>query len=179
MHRIASSAGGWSLFARAKSYLTSGEGCVPDRPTKCDTRADDVGAHGLRGLRPSPDQRPWQLPLLISVHLQCGGHNPLASTSLGATPLGESGGGAWTGAVQIGVWQATRLAWAYVASAMRSPAVAGPRFPCPLASESHQRTIYGGTLSRVMAKAASRSLRGPPRCRAIHRCRAWSGSPRR
>jgi len=30
-------------------------------------------------------------------------------------------------------------------AAMRSPAVAGPRFPCPLASESHQRTTYGGT----------------------------------
>jgi hypothetical protein len=68
----------------------------PGMPHRCDTRADDVGGPGLCGLRLSPDQRPWQLPLRVSVRLLRGGskrwrsggwgdlgersrHNPVAS----------------------------------------------------------------------------------------------------
>ena len=37
--------------------------------------ADGVGVHGRRGLRLSPDQRPWQLPLRVRVRLLRGGGN--------------------------------------------------------------------------------------------------------
>jgi len=71
----------------------------------------------------------------------------------GATSGGEPHGAVWTRAVQIGAWHATRPAWAYVATAMRSPAIAGSRCPCPLICESHQ-----GSPTRLGAPALSGEL---------------------
>jgi hypothetical protein len=34
-------------------------------------RADGIGVLGMRGLRLSPDQRPWRLPLRRMLHLPC------------------------------------------------------------------------------------------------------------
>jgi hypothetical protein len=79
--------------------------CPSPRPADlygCDNRADDVGGPGVRGLRLSPDQRPWWLPLAIRLDLSVGaGKAPGCVAPDGSVSRSEPGRGVWTRALQI------------------------------------------------------------------------------
>ena len=58
---------------------------VPKVEGETGEHADDVAVHGRRGLRLSPDQRPWKLSLRRRVGSSVGVGNPTRAPLDGAT----------------------------------------------------------------------------------------------